>query len=349
MKPRWPATWIKRLLIGLVCLPLWPLQADSIDDWLDKMSRASMQQNYQGTLIIRQRDKMQAIQVKQGISSLGSWQTLQTLTGEEQIIIRHNNQVTTVFPAKKLITVSENMAGSVDKGPLHPALPENRNILREFYQLRLSGESRVANKATQILQMMPQDNHRYGHVFWLDQDSGLLLKSDLLDEQGHVIEQMMYSDIQLLSEAPQKIIDADALKGYRKIRLIGQQDITRQRWLARQMPAGFKLVRSDQVSHHSQQEPAYHMIYSDGMASVSVFVEQRVENDGDLSGLASMGAVNAYSVYLDDVYITAIGEVPADTVRMIAESVEPVNGEPLDSDATDKATEVENNSGDAAP
>lgn len=329
MKLRWPAIGVKRLLIALFCLPVWPLQADNIDDWLDKMSHASAQQNYQGTLIIRQRDKMQAIQVKQGAGALGSWQTLQTLTGEEQIIIRHNSQVTTIFPAKKLITVSENMAGSVDKGPLNPALPENRNILREFYQLRLSGQSRVANKATQILQMVPQDNHRYGHVFWLDQDSGLLLKSNLIDEQGQVIEQMMYSDIELLSEAPQKIVDADELKGYRKIRLIGQQDIPRQRWLSRQMPAGFKLIRSDQVSHHSQQVPAYHMIYSDGMASVSVFVEQRLENDGDMSGLSSMGAVNAYSVYLDDVFVTAIGEVPADTVRMIAESVEPLKSDSI--------------------
>jgi sigma-E factor negative regulatory protein RseB len=344
LKLLWPAIWIKRLLIVLFCLPLWPLQADTIDDWLDKMSRASAQQNYQGTLIIRQRDKMQAIQVKQGISSLGSWQTLQTLTGEEQVIIRHNNQVTTIFPAKKLITVSENMAGSVDKGPLHPALPDNRNILREFYQLQLGGESRVANKSTQVLQMLPQDNHRYGHVFWLDQDSGLLLKSDLIDEQGQVIEQMMYSEIELLTEAPQKIVDADSLKGYRKIRLIGQQDVPRQRWLARQMPAGFKLIRSDQVSHHSQQVPAYHMIYSDGMASVSVFVEQRVENDGGLSGLSNMGAVNAYSVYLDNVYITAIGEVPADTVRMIAESVEP-----LESDSINAAEEAGSNRQDGAP
>lgn len=329
MKLRWPAIGFKRLLIALFCLPvwlpIWPLQADSIDDWLDKMSKASAQQNYQGTLIIRQRDNMQAIQVKQGISSLGSWQTLQTLTGEEQIIIRHNNQVTTIFPTKKLITVSENMAGSVDKGPLHSALPDNRNILREFYQLRLSGESRVANKATQILQMLPQDTHRYGHVFWLDQDSGLLLKSDLLDEQGKVIEQMMYSDIELLPEAPQKTINAGALKDYRKIHLIGQQDAARQRWLARQMPAGFKLIRNDQVSHHSQQVPVYHMIYSDGMASVSVFVEPRQDDDADMAGLSNMGAVNAYSVYLDEVYVTAIGEVPADTVRMIAESVEPIN------------------------
>jgi sigma-E factor negative regulatory protein RseB len=347
LKLRWPAIDFKRLLLALFCLPAWlaswPLQADNIDDWLDKMSQSSEQQNYQGTLIIRQRDKMQAIQVKQGISSLGSWQTLQTLTGEKQIIIRHNNQVTTVFPAKKLITVSENIAGSVDKGPLHNALPDNRNILREFYQLRLSGESRVANKVTQILQMVPQDTHRYGYVFWLDQETGLLLKSDLIDEQGHVIEQMMYSDIELLTEAPQKIINADTLKDYRKIRLIGQQDVAQQRWLARQMPAGFKLIRSDQVSHHSKQVPVYHMIYSDGMASVSVFVEQRVEDDSGMAGLSNMGAVNAYSVYLDDVYVTAIGEVPADTVRMIAESVEPIDG-----DLTDALQKVESNSQEAA-
>jgi sigma-E factor negative regulatory protein RseB len=110
------------------------------------------------------------------------------------------------------------------------------------------------------------------------------------------------------------------------------------------MPAGFKLIRSDQVSHHSQQVPAYHMIYSDGMASVSVFVEQRVEDDSGMAGLSNMGAVNAYSVYLDDVYITAIGEVPADTVRMIAESVEPI-----DSGSTDAAQGVENNPGGVAP
>jgi sigma-E factor negative regulatory protein RseB len=103
------------------------------------------------------------------------------------------------------------------------------------------------------------------------------------------------------------------------------------------MPAGFKLMRSDQVSHHSQQVPVYHMIYSDGMASVSVFVEPRVENDSGMAGLSTMGAVNAYSVYLGDVYITAIGEVPADTVRMIAESVEPIDNDLKDSDPADAA------------
>lgn len=309
---------------GVCCLLSFSVSADSIDNWLDKMSHASQQQNYQGTLVIRQQDKMQAIRVKQGVSEQGSWQTLETLTGEDQTIIRHNNKVTTIFPRKKLITISDDMAGSVDKGPLHPALPENRNILSEFYKLSLSGESRIADKATQIIQMVPRDKHRYGYVFWLDKQSGLLLKCDLLDEQGRVIEQLMYSDVELLNAAPKNSVDIEALKNYRKIQLVGQHEVTKERWKSSQLPAGFKLIRSDEVNQHNQQVPAYHMIYSDGMASVSVFIEQYANMDKPVLGLSSMGAVHAYSAFMNDVYVTAIGEVPSETVQMMAESVHAV-------------------------
>lgn len=311
-------------VMAVCCLLGFSVQAETIDNWLDKMSHASQQQNYQGTLVIRQQDKMQAIRVKQGVSDSGSWQTLETLTGEDQTIIRHNNKVTTIFPRKKLITVSDDMAGSVDKGPLHPALPENRNILGEFYKLSLSGESRIANKATQIIQMVPRDKHRYGYIFWLDKQSGLLLKCDMLDEQGRVIEQLMYSDVELLSDSPQNSIDIEALKNYRKVQLVGQQEVAEERWVSSQLPAGFKLIRSDEVSQHNQQAPAYHMIYSDGMASVSVFIEQRANMDKPVQGLSSMGAVHAYSALMNDIYVTAIGEVPSDTVKMMAESVHAV-------------------------
>jgi len=298
------------------------VNASSVDDWLDKMSTAMKQQNYQGTLIIRQDDNLQAIKVKQGVGEGESWQTLESQSGENQIIFRKNGSVTSIFPAKKLITISAEKGVKTNKSPLHPALPENRVKLKEYYVLTLGAEERVANKVTQIMQMIPRDQLRYGYTFWLDKHSGLLLKCNLINNKGHVLEQQMYSEVELLTEAPVNSIDESMLVNFEKVTLSNKTDIVSKSWVARKKPAGFMLTRSVKTD---AQKPAYHMVYSDGMASVSVFIESTNEHRGTLNGKSKMGPVNAYSAYLNGAYITAIGEVPASTVRMIAQSIQPVH------------------------
>jgi len=298
------------------------VNASLVDDWLDKMSMAMKQQNYQGTLIIRQNDNLQAIKVKQGVGEGESWQTLESQSGENQIIFRKNGSVTSIFPAKKLITLSSDKRVKTNKGPLHPGLPENRDKLKQYYVLTLGGEARVANKMTQIMKMVPRDKHRYGYTFWLDKHSGLLLKCDLINNKGRVLEQQMYSEIELLTNAPVNLVDESELAGFEKVTLSNNTDIISKSWVAQQLPVGFMLTRSVKTD---VKKPAYHMVYSDGMASVSVFIESTNQHRGNLNGKSNMGPVNAYSTYLNGVYITAIGEVPASTVRMIATSIQPVH------------------------
>jgi len=278
------------------------------------------QQNYQGTLIIRQDDNLQAIKVKQGVGAGESWQTLESQSGENQIIFRNNGNVTSIFPAKKLITFSTDKGVKANKGPLHPGLPENREKLKQHYDLKLGAEGRVANKSTQIMQMIPRDKHRYGYTFWLDKHSGLLLKCDLINNKGRVLEQQMYSEIELLHSAPLNQIDESKLVNYKKVTLSNNADSISKNWLVEKVPAGFVLMRSVKTD---KQQPAYHMVYSDGMASVSVFIEPTNQNRKTLNGQSSMGPVNAYSSYSNGAYITAIGEVPVSTVRMIAQSTHP--------------------------
>ena len=305
---------------SLLVLSLTGIQAyaDTVDDWLDKMSLAMNQQNYQGILIIRQNDKLQSIKVMQGVTARGSWQTLESLTGEEQKIIRNNDRVTTIFPAKRLITIAENS----ERGPLHPVLPENRNTLKKLYSLKLTGQDRIANKTTQVLQIIPRDDHRYGYTFWLDNKSGLLLKCDLMDEKGRVLEQLMYSDIELLTDAPDQHVDAEKLSLYQKIYLSDKPHTSKKNWAAIKLPVGFMLTRSIVMENKDKQRPSYHMVYSDGMASVSVFIEHGKKDQKPAIGQSTMGPVNAYSSFIDDTYVTAIGEVPVATVRMIAQSMQ---------------------------
>ncbi len=287
--------------------------ADEVDSWLDKMTHAIHQQNYQGTLIIRQDNKLQAIKVKQGITENGSWQTLDSLTGEVQTIVRKNGRVSSIFPAKKLVTIT---AESRDKSPLHPALPQDYLQLKKFYALKLGAQDRVANKPAQIVKMIPFDQYRYGYVFWLDQQTGFLLKCDLINEKGRVLEQQMYSNIELLKNAPESYIDEKQFADFEKIYLSEKNNVSASNWQAKNIPLGFVLTRSVKT------QQSYHMVYSDGMASVSVFIEPDKKLKQPVIGQSSMGLVNVYSAYVNDNYITAIGEVPASTVQMIAQSMQ---------------------------
>lgn len=287
-----------------------------VDRWLDKMSQAAQLQNFRGTLIIRQQDKLQAIRVNQGVTNDGSWQTLESLNGEQQKIFRQNDRVTSIFPSKKLITIS----GDAGRAPLHPILPGNRRILKKHYQLSLVGQERIANKMAQVIRMSPVDKHRYGYVFWLDQESGILLKCDMLDENGEVLEQLMYSEVELLNGEPEKPLDLAQLEGYRTYNFHKADTPVAPRWQASQLPQGFVLKRAVNT-RSADQQLTHHLVYSDGMASVSVFVEHR-KPEKPVLGASSMGPVNAFSSFVKDSYITAIGEVPLSTVRMIAQSME---------------------------
>ncbi len=310
----------KTITLFLISLP-WAAHAVSVDNWLDKMNQAMSQQNYQGTMVIRQGDKLQAIKVTQGVSASGSWQTLESQTGEPRIILRKNTEVTTIYPAKKTVTHSTVMGDERHKGALH-SLPKNREKLNQFYSFELAGEERVANKLTQVLHMTPRDKFRYGYTFWLDKQSGLLLKCDLKSNKGKVLEQLMYSDIELLSSAPENHVQASAVASFKQVTLSNQNDIEKINWHAGKIPEGFTLIHSMKTT---QAKANYHMVFSDGLASVSVFIEQAGSAQKKLLGQSSMGLVNAFSAVNDDVYITAIGEVPALTVRMIAQSIHPVD------------------------
>lgn len=157
-------------LIRLSVLMLLPLlvQAESVDEVMDKMTNAMKVNNYEGTFVIRQADNLQAMHVKHGIDKNGMWESLESLSGEQRQVIRKNGKVTTVFPERHLVTVSR----AQKKSPFHPTLPENRDVLKKLYKLTLAGQGRVANKDTQILKVIPKDNYRYGYKFWLEKIPG---------------------------------------------------------------------------------------------------------------------------------------------------------------------------------
>ncbi|HEX5636155.1 MAG TPA: MucB/RseB C-terminal domain-containing protein [Gammaproteobacteria bacterium] len=336
-----------RWLISLLLVTSWA-HADEVDNWLGRMQRAGETQNFQGTLIIRQHDQLHAMRVVhgQGERGEGSWDTLESMNGEHRRVIRRDTLVVTLFPDKNLATrVHDSIGRDVKSLPLHPQLPRDLASLKQIYQVQLAGEDRVAGWPAQIIELLPKDQYRYGFRLWLARDNGLLLRCDLLGERGDVIEQVMYSQLTTMKPVPPpgvpdltnwRVIDIDA----------GRQalpDAANIHWRVDRLPAGFRLIHAAAMpsvaaaetdDSHTQAQPTQvqHLIFSDGMTSVSVFVEERVPDNKLLVGVSRMGAVNAFGQSLNGHHVTVIGEVPMLTVRQIAQSLVHAEREPVSHD-----------------
>jgi len=261
--------------------------------WLGKMSAAMQQLSYQGVFIYRRADDLATMKVTHVVDDQGARELLETLSGEARREVRNT-------PAAS---------------PGGAAQLEN---VDSYYALKLLGSDRAAGRATQLVSVSPKDEYRYGYRLWLDRETGLLLKSDLLDQEGATLEQVMFTSLELLQ--PDKKI-----AGFERELSAGQAGVTspteqpnKPRWLVGKLPDGFSLLNTDVNSPNSDFE---HLVYSDGLASVSVFVE-RAKSEGDaFVGVSRMGAVSAFGNVEAGYQITVVGDVPEVTVTTIGQSI----------------------------
>ena len=293
--------------------------ASEVSDLLKKMTDADGLFNYQGVLVLRKSNNLVAMRIEHGSDDRGIWESMISLNGEARQVVRVNDEVTSVYPERQLLTVSRNK----NKHTLHPALPANLQKLEDFYTINRLKDDRIADHEAAVLDVVPNDGYRYGYRYWLDAKTGILLRCDLLGEQQRVLEQMMFTMLEYLPDAPVSAFSVIDREGYEEKRLdlvlAEQQDPV---WQVSDLPAGFMLTQS-RVRETAKGE-VLHLAYSDGLASVSVFVEPAGTFHQKREGASMMGALNAYRTLIDEHFVTVIGEVPAMAVMQIAQSVVPV-------------------------
>ena len=319
--------------------------ATDLFDMLKRMSDADRNQNYQGTFILRKSDNLSTLRVTHGVDDNGVWESIEALNGEPQKVLRHNNRVVSVYPDRELVTIRHT-----DKNrSLHPQLPENIDQLELFYSINRLSDDRIANHQTLVVDLLPKDQYRYGYRYWVDKDTGMLLRCDLVAEDENkekkVVEQMMFTSLDYLTDIPPQSFELKQFERYRQQVLdepvVEVAQNRQQRWVVNSLPDGFMLTQStmrysqplaaadnpsseNQLSENASSKTAppdlLHMVYSDGLASVSVFIEKNQGAKKHLLGVASMGALNAFGRSMDDYFVTVVGEVPVKTVELMAQS-----------------------------
>jgi sigma-E factor negative regulatory protein RseB len=225
-----------------------------------------------------------------------------------------------------------------DRGPFLGSLPQFGADTKEYYRLEALPDARVLGRIAHVIAVNPKDQFRFGYRLWLDEKTAMPLKTQLCDSHGEIVEQILFARLDM----PENIADSElapAVKtdGMRWVRQGPARDAPSTAlsgFRASELPPGFKLTVEGAQTIGGATAPASHLVYSDGLATVSVFIEAQAAPDAagadagpstpsevPMQGLARVGSGYAFSTVVQGHQVTAVGEVPALTVEFIAHSV----------------------------
>jgi len=304
-------------LLGVAaCANADPWRQD--EHWLEIMEFAAHQTDYSGTFVYQSGTHTETSRITHTTDSDGEHERLESLDGKQREIVRTNDEVW-YYSGDKKIRVEKSQAGRA-----FPALlPEQISLLNENYTISQDEEDRVAGFHAHAVIFKPKDNLRYSHKMWAHSESGLLLKAAVLDERGHIIEQYAFTQLNLGGSVgkPGKNHLKNIPAARHSLPVISKAIGKMSGWKIDAMPLGFKKTWEVRRPLKGKESPATQMVFSDGLAGISVFIEEMESNPNPNTGLSSKGVIQIYSKIVGEYLITVVGEVPAKTVMQIADSV----------------------------
>ncbi|AOE86861.1 MucB/RseB C-terminal domain-containing protein [Pseudomonas sp. TCU-HL1] len=288
--------------------------AADAQDWLQRLADAEQRQSFQGTFVYERNGSFSTHEVWHRVQQGGEVrERLLQLDGPAQEVVRVNGRTQCVSGA---------LSDQVTDGQVWPARGLDAKQLSEWYDLRLAGESRVAGRPAVVLTLAPRDQHRYGFELHLDRDTGLPLKSLLLGDKGQLLERFQFTRIAVASDlADTALQPSSACKAVRVTEVQGEKPA---HWRSEWLPPGFSLTSAQERRSPASSEPVSSLLYSDGLARFSVFLEPLhgavVEDARSQLGPTVMVSKRV-STPSGDVMVTVVGEIPLGTAERVALSM----------------------------
>jgi len=316
-------------MLRVVCallLSAFSLSSLAVDDvWLmlQKTAYAARELNYQGVFEYQNGKQTSSVQITH-MNNDGQEMTRNVVldngvqTGQSREVYSQGSNIVIFRPQNQKMVIEKRRGQN-----LFPAmLPTELETIKVSYTARLGALENVAGREAQIIELIPSDAFRYSYKIWADTEYGLLLKMALLNNKKQILEQITFSRIDMLySQDPnwfQPKIDVS--KNY------VMQDTTaashvESNWIVTELPAGYSKVDHIALAVPGKAAPVDQMIFSDGIASVSLFIEPLTKGMRPKMGHMMIGSTNICANVIDGYQVTVVGEVPEATVMQIARAV----------------------------
>lgn len=306
-------------------------RSDEPRAWLTRMNEALANRNYDGTFFHLSQGQVETLRIVHRVQGGRVTERLLSLDGSGREFVRTNEELTCYLPDQKTVIVEPRR----EKNPFLGSLPQFNADVDDFYKMESLPPGRVMGRPTRVISVSPKDQYRFGYKLWLDEQTAMPLKTQLCDARGRVVEQIVFANLDMPDAIPESaVLPSVKTEGMRWVRQGAPADRppSLAAFRASQLPPGFRLTVSGAQTLGDSSAPAAHLVYSDGLATVSVFVEpEPAQAAGAQTGPASptpppqslsrVGAGYAFSTVVQGHQVTAVGEVPAQTVEFIAHSV----------------------------
>ena len=298
-------------------------ESKNISEWLVRMHEASRNRSYVGTFVVSSGGVMSSAKIWHVCDGTQQIERVETLTGPPRSTFRHNDQVVTFMPEQKLVRAEKR-----ESLGLFPELLKSSagSHIGDFYQARQEGRERVAGVDADVIALIPKDSMRFGYRVWAEQKRGMVVKLQTLDADGKVLEQSAFSELQF--DAPVKIEKLvqmmNKVEGYRveKPELI-KTTASAEGWALKKPVAGFQPMSCHKRPRATPSGDApMQWVFSDGLASVSIFVEPFDAQRHLKESRMAMGATQSLTRRVDAYWLTVMGEVPMATLGLFADGLE---------------------------
>lgn len=299
-------------------------ESRELNDWLRRIHEAAKNRTYTGTFVVSSGGTMSSAKIWHACEGDQQVERVDTLTGAPRSTFRHNDQVVTFMPDHKVVRSERRES----LGAFPELLQSADSRIADYYKVRREGAERVAGVDSDIALLVPKDSLRFGYRVWTERKHGLVVKLQTLDTDGKVLEQAAFSEVQL--DAPVKMDKLlqmmGKIEGYRveKPALV-KTTASAEGWLMKAPVAGFQSMqcyKRPSAANVSAGDQSLQWIFSDGLASVSIFVEPYDRQRHAKESSLSLGATQTLTRQHGGHWLTLMGEVPMATLRQFAGALE---------------------------
>ena len=317
------ALWVLTASTALAQPPSVSPEHRSLKEWLSRVHDATRMRNFTGTLVVSAGGLLGSSRIWHACDGEQQMEKVEVLTGAPRTIVRRNSEVITFAPEARIARKETRES----LGIMPELLRTHEGRIADHYRLKAVSMDRVAGHSADLLHIEARDHLRYGYKVWAEKKTGLLLKLQTLDAQQQVKEQVAFTELQLDANVSMEHLklQMNQTEGY-QIESVKQQKTSAlaQGWRLRQPVPGFvELACHIPVGAFKEAKPMQ-WVLSDGLASVSLFLEPFDSKRHGYGGVSASGATHVLARQMGAYWLTAMGEVPVATLEAFAASLERV-------------------------
>lgn len=286
---------------------------------LRRIYQATAKLSYAGTFVYQQGERTETSRITRVTGPGGDVERVETLDGMPREVVRTRDSVRCYLPESQTVKLERR----TDQRAFPAMLPERITDLAHHYTITRGEPLRIAGYDSEAVVLTPKDELRYGYKLWADVGTGMLLKARTFNRRGETVEQFSFAQLAIGNVPRSRVKTRHAAQNWRiEDAAVTPADLAQAGWTVNGALPGFRKI-IEVTRRLGEARPVGQMVYSDGLAAVSVFIEPMAGRaEAVRPGLSSLGAFHIYTREVADHVVTVVGEAPAASVQRIANTVE---------------------------